>query len=51
MPDRNSQDARVSIVTVSERNEHDSISREEFQTWLDGFRARYADALECLRSH
>jgi hypothetical protein len=31
--------------------ERASVSPEEFQTWLDEFRDRYADALDYLRDH
>ena len=40
------REAKVSVVI-----DPDAWSEEDFQTWLDAFRNRYAEALEYLRSH
>lgn len=45
------REASVSVVIEPDWNTHDTFSQEDFQTWLDAFRKRYAESLEYLRSH
>ena len=49
--DLHNSEARAKAVTEDEQNDRGSVTQEEFQTWLNSFRDRYAGALEYLRDH
>ena len=40
-----------SVVVKPDRNTHEvTLSQEDFETWFDAFRSRYAETLEYLQS-
>ena len=41
-----------SLVVEPDRSTHEvTLSQEDFHTWFDAFRSRYAETLEYLQSH
>ncbi len=45
------EDAVAGVVSEPGRDTTECVSQKDFDAWLEGFRVRYADALEYLRNH